>query len=561
MLEAIIHKLESQQLIWTNRYTGAVIRNYSNSDLSGYTVKKKHEFNKLTYWLNSNYIQFKTEAYQLALSFDTNKTYHEFLREKEQFEDRLNAEEQEAYQQIIETSSSFDEIHMKFQMWRWLLEKGAKDIEFKKRNYVLHAKDLQIVVQIGDGNITHMLDCFQKGMMYILLPYFEGTTGKMLIFEKSKAFLSYLEEQENENQYIQQFFVRSKKKKKGKSALLIPAADGADFQESDLVEFMEGRKTLRGIILDTINPGKPGIRAAKRIYNHEVDSRLEETLGKRSDLERALNIRDERMKFNWKIDDSGYPETRLLVKHPKKTTAGVMMEYYAVRREDILTQTPVDIDEIMEVTKNTFYKSDDMSLNLYFTQDSSLSSNAAYNPTEHDIAVALWNVLQLVIHRFIHEGLHPSETVEMLIAHELGHADPKARYLFDDHFYNVIERINQLNHDISEVWHSVIMQSLPVEEVEQVAKWIEERIEMEKAYKKLELQGERDAFQYGIPYISEYLHPIFEQESLENYLGYRNVHEQRITSSYEQLYVVRDMLLDYRQSDFAYDDIFKMVGF
>ena len=73
--------------------------------------------------------------------------------------------------------------------------------------------------------------------------------------------------------------------------------------------------------------------------------------------------------------------------------------------------------------------------------------------------------------------------------------------------------------------------------------------------------GEKDAFKYGIKYISDYLHPVFEREAFEHYLNYEEQNEQRIRDINEQINILKEVLIGYKKSNIIIDltQLFKAI--
>ena len=541
-LVTLSEKIKDNSIIWTSRNLEKIIRNFSYSELNGYSFKKKDDFNEVVYWLTEGFLKCNIKNYRFDIVEDLVNT--------EEISDILTGEELRAYLEINNTSTYPIDIQMKFQAWKILYKKGAREFEFKKRNYGIYAKDLQIFVQTGDVNITHIRDSFKKGITeYIILPYFKEKEGKMFIFQSTHEFIEYLDTKELENKEISGFFLRTKIKKPIKKDSQTDSGT-QNFNLTDLIIFKEAKKSLRGIILGIITPGTKGIKFAKDIYEKEMSSHMEDYYNSQSHYEKMLNITDDRVKFRWQIQEQAYNEEMVFVKHPKRTSTAVVIGYYAVKKEDIIYKVPIDLKIIIDTVKTVFNRSNDNSLKLNFTNEKNFPSNAAYDPSEHQIIVSLENLYHLVVNRFIDEGLNIAETTEMVIAHELGHADSNSLYLFNDRFYDVIDRFNETNQWIQQTWQEILFCSATKEAAETTLEKLIELLYLAEEHKKLELQGEKDAFSNGLKYISKDFHLIFEKENYTTFLSYQNKHDTKINVIREQINHLSELLIDYEQLDF-----------
>lgn len=529
----IIEKVrENPKMIWTFNDVAELLRNYSDYSLRGYALKHEKLFLELTYLLNEGYIKYTISNYQFPFFQE-----EDYLKEFQEFKARLNNEEKDIFQQIERCSYTCQEMYMRYIAWKKLYEQGVRDVDIKKRTYALYAKDQQIMVQTGNVGIKHLMNSFKKGLnQFIIMPYATGTEGDMVILSKTEKFEHYIAEEIKTLSKEKKFFRKYKKSNK-----LLPKYDGIErFNEYDLIEFYNGDKEERGIVIKTIPASTGGIEKAK-------EALLAEQI--------IFSSTKSKVKFKQMFKDEGYPESRILIKVPRKKSDVTLFEYHAIRKEEVKSKIPLDFEGIEKTVEKVLKRSNNGNLTLQYRESDGYDSNAAYEPKTNRILVSVENTLNLCIKRFLDEKLCPNDTTEMLIAHELGHADQRAAYLFNDNYYTTIDRINEIELAINNKWKAILNNTADIEDLEFVINSLEEQCILLGRFNEIELKSEMDAFQFGVEYLPDELKWAFQIDSVSVYEGYKNRNQKRIFGCHNKRYMILDMLPTYEKmelQDFDY---------
>lgn len=555
---------EKKPFVWDKEDVVELIRNHSNQSLDPYPIKHEEAFWKLAMLLNEGYLHCRVIEYEAPL-FERTETLEMFFDGFKTFKLGMDAEKSTAFDKIAENTTYYSEVIPNYRAWEeFFYKKGSKDVEFKKRNYLMYAKDIQSMFYRGDISISHLLKSFLKDELnkFYIAPYnYENQPQQSIqtvyVLERTKTLGDYIEQKKKEDAEDKAFYKKVKQKKKPYE---LPKFNRFFILDKyDLVEFKYEGKIKRGFVVEKLPSGKQGIQIANEKISLKEAYIQERSHEPRAQLRDMLGI--ERRKVNTFIDETGYEEVRILIETSKNGAKGLESEFYAIEKKDILTKIPLNATLIASKINEVFERRKDPTLKIDIeTEDG--PSNAAYVTYEHKILVNLRNIFNYCIDRFIKQGLRIEDTIEILMAHELGHSDQRAAYLFDDHYRETISRFNKVNQQIRTNLSGIIQYTVEPHILEETIALIKEHLSLIQAFQEIELTGEKDAYQYGLDYVSNELKLIFQKNNYELFCSYKEQHERLYLQRKNDLYFIQKIQPTYEKRNevegigFGFEDFF-----
>lgn len=541
-MEELIDKIKNKNGVWTVDLARKVLM---SNDINPRTVlSKPDEWDEFVYFINQGFLKCVIEEYQLELDCSDINDFSEEIKAIEAYEKLIEDRgELEAYTKIQAETTYDEQLEMTYELWRKLRNRGAENIEIKKRNYSLYAKDLKTMVRVGGINVSQVLEVIKnrKVDIYMAAPYrtYKGSTLYLFSFEVTPAFIAELEiNEQNNREILAQFEQQGKQGKKAGKDRYQSFVDNIPYDTSgvddvdvdDLIVFCTDGIKKTGMVVGTIADGKKGIQTALELI-HQNSQRMTE---KRGDLASMLGNKSNNSKITVHLNTEGYEKEMLLVLNPEKTSKNVIEHYFAVSKEEIVTV--VDFDVIPDVLEQFIGKNLDPTLRFKVIDHDETSYNAAYSPEDHCVLIYFGNTMNLIFTEFLERGILPEITFEMLLVHELGHGDHNSRYLYKD-LMKLVKKINQVN--LKELLQNGIWYTSPAEllQLEQI---LIDQIELRKRYFELALQGEIDAYVNGKKYLNENYLELFAERSYQGYLGYHKANEKKMIDLWLELYSIRD---------------------
>ena len=529
--------------IWTTQKVATIMRTQSDPVMSGYILEKQQEFEEFAYLINEGYIDVTSDLYGPVFFTDAPERFETLKKYEEDYkEEMIQKGLGPVYEDLEATSSNVTEIRMKMIWYQQLVEMGSESIEIRKLQYSLYAQDINVMVKVGQINVPSVLDAFKNGLeRLVILPDNAGALVDSYYIElaATEKYKKFLKKEEQQQEELKNLFTQPK----GKKAIRFPLADHLEkkeaYEEDDLVIFSVDGKEIRGILLAELAAGEEGVRTAHEVFNEQKE-RYEEIAWSKQPTLRFIKKSTNYFKHKWYLSDEPSNDKRWLVISPKRTSNGEIMSYHAITEDDI--QGSVPFKDISKVIFEVFNRKTDPNLQLAKVTESvnKETYTARYIWEKNCIALHISNSLNLIYNRFLHQGLPAYVTLELLFAHELGHADKDSQAIMPE-LHLRAEKYNRLGAKVKELEEkNKSLYSTDYEATKELEAELKKAIPLFKKFIEIDSKAELDAFINGKKYVSEVYLELFKQVSYEDYLSHIEDNKRQLIALYNKLYVTRE---------------------
>lgn len=510
---------------WTKSSLINVLRNNSSDyDNYNYSYKNNDLFLEALYLLNEGYLTCETEEYEYLKGYPNENV--ELLEAI-----TMNSDSAAAYEEILAVSSYSNQITMNVSIWHKLYNAGARNFKYSKRNFHIHAEDLNVIVKLGDISISYFLRAFEKGVKkFIVAPVTIEDKGIVYIFSTTSKYVEYLEKQLQEKKEIKKVFTKIK----GDYTPNFPEYNNEILSDHDMVEFDFKGKTVRGFI-DILSKHRDYETFVKQVkFNHSTD---------------LFGKIPSKVEVNIYFTPQQFQEADYIVKGLKKTKGVEYLNFYAVNKRNIKTYLKSDDLTLMGCIGYMFLLGELLNPSLQFNLDKIVTDvtsnpNATYLPGENIITVNSNIIVNSAYTNYTLNRIHPNDFVTCVVAHELGHADSRGVDVFDKDYIPRIDSINELSRMI--VNDIECIESLSKPELSLINETLDKckkLVELFEKHYEVVMQSEMNAFIYGLDYISnDNLKRLFQKDNYKTYTNYQITELRPLRAAQEQLYNIQRLI-------------------
>lgn len=404
--------------------------------------------------------------------------------------------------------------------WEWLKSMGETEYQPKHSKISFFAPTLKISGRKHDCKPAYILERLKKGDHAFTTVFRKGNSIYLAIFNNTSSFIETTKEQKKKIKALKSFYQKGSKKKdidalKDSSfkAQNIGTID-EEVKQYDLVCWMTKKEMKKGLVTQIIEVGEDARQLIKEV---------------------PMNFFPVKRKF---LGKSVSAKKRCLVKvlHTAKEEY-----YYAPAVSDVSIVMSGDEGSLYELA-TAFFKTTGQDIRFELTDDNKDQWNAAYIPHEDKIIIDSNRMLNTIITNFINENILPSETIAMILSHELGHADKRSLYNYTNFSEEYVESLNQSLQYITKAcevsfWSSEASK-MNIEQLKKLRDKIEQVHTQLGEFGEMELRTEREAYEYGKEYVLPHLLPCFNKVNWDSFESYmKKDRERNFRMSYYRAYV------------------------
>jgi hypothetical protein len=174
------------------------------------------------------------------------------------------------------------------------------------------------------------------------------------------------------------------------------------------------------------------------------------------------------------------------------------------------------------------------------------SYNAAYNFLEHKVLINPPEIFNSMVDSFYNSGVDLKTTVELILAHELGHASAGGRAVYSDDHWECSKGMNKFLDYIRPLRITSpgsSLSSMSNERLEQFDAAFSQAMDLYEYLKKVEINAEVAAWQHGRQFVPTEHLSLYDEDNVQVLKGYMAEIEIAIKKLYYPLAHVRKVLL------------------
>lgn len=507
--------------IWILDNLIQLVRNDArNTD--NYATEHDLLFGELAYLLNEGYLTVTLDTYDLP-PFE-----HRKQKFKELYEQLGGTVEQDAALEAISKNSKyFDDVFMQYILWGKLEKIGARNINFNHKQCALFAMDIQAIVTMGDMDIEFLFEALEKGIQHVYIAHYtRQTTAKVFILRPTKDLPSYFEKKNREQQKINHFFAKIKTSNETEMYREISMYEDEHLYQLDLVEFALEDNIYRGQVVSELDNGLDGYETAVQL--------VQDTAFKFHESKFTIMFKSNELLVN-----------AVLIKRPLLKGGIEEFEYYIINKMDIKTLIPYDyltwVDQIL-CTFMWLSPGNTLKMEYIGTDESKdIHTPTVYDPATHTLKIAVVNLINHGMFHFFYNRIHPFDTFEKALAHEVGHVDVLVELVA--HYNDVLKELRGINVQINS--NINIIKEDYTKHLDLVAETmmlIDEKINLLQDFYCDKLTDVQHAYENGLQYVAPHLSYSFQKDAFRSYQQNKEKYARKLYQLYNQRYTLEKII-------------------
>lgn len=217
------------------------------------------------------------------------------------------------------------------------------------------------------------------------------------------------------------------------------------------------------------------------------------------------------------------------------------MNHYILSSRSVKVIYTLDVEKVMRYALEVIYK---IRTDISVEPGSDESANASFDPTKKLILIHFNNLLNTIVSNLISKDLTWEETVQLILYHEVGHADPRAQDVYPDDFEELVDSTNALSRSIHT--GSSWLSTYDDEDLQKS----DDLLACLNRFHRIVEESEIDAYIFGKEHIPPYLQQNFSMDNYNSFSGYKEENNRRLYRAYKIRY---DILEDLSNPELRFD--------
>lgn len=410
---------------------------------------------------------------------------------------------------ILNNSRHYNLLNYKIFAYSWLQSKGESEPQFRAQKYTFFSESLNIAVKVGDVDLNHILEFLEEGGSgFAVVPLVvRGGNRLLYLFELTEKYHNYITNEKATLNSLEQTYMGTQQQRKL-------------YQKA----FKDSRQSLPKI---KNMPTHPDIVDWDTPINGKHSAIFVTYILAGEDARHVFEEFTEKNQYKNKFSGTPIEDFhRALVYRGITRGMQTTMEFYTPKLSEI--RCVIVYEQIFEIAQR-FIQQTGIDIDL-IDGGQGEGQNASYDPEHHTITIYPPSLYGKVLYHYYKDQLSMTETIQIVLAHELGHAHPDNKPLHD-RLGPVVSECNFYAQKLKRfsMWHKYTSEDLAN---------IEYYLEVRRIFNEMELQSEFAAWKFGREYIPEHLLWLYDQDNFGLYVEYREKGKTHVEYALSEKYSI-----------------------